>query len=152
MIRALVDTNVLIDFLARRQPFYSDARRLMAFAYMGDYELWMSASQVTDIFYILSHGGRKSEADAARAALRALRQDVRVYAPGEDDVDAAIDSAWPDFEDALVYQAAARIGARVIVTRDGEGLSSSPIRALDVPGFFEWMQGHMHVAYEEIRF
>ncbi len=44
MIRALVDTNVLIDFLARREPFYLQSRRLLIFAAMGDYELWMSAS------------------------------------------------------------------------------------------------------------
>ena len=38
MIRVLVDSNVLVDFLARRGGFYELARRLMIFAEMGDYE------------------------------------------------------------------------------------------------------------------
>ena len=70
MIRVLVDSNLLVDFLARRGDFYGLARKLMVFAEMGDYELWMSSSQVTDIFYVLSNGGRPSCAPAAREALR----------------------------------------------------------------------------------
>lgn len=152
MIRVLVDTNILVDFLAQRRPFYSDARRLLVFAYMGDYELWMSASQVSDLFYILSHGGRKSEVGPVKEMLLALRRDVHVYALGEDDVDSAIDSTWPDFEDALVYQAASKIGARIIVTRDADGFSSSPIQVADVQGFFDWMEAHERVRFDEIDF
>ena len=40
MMRVLVDTNVLIDFLAQRAPFFDEARKLLVFAAMGDYELW----------------------------------------------------------------------------------------------------------------
>lgn len=39
MIRVLVDSNVLVDFLAQRGGFYELARKLMVFAEMGDYEL-----------------------------------------------------------------------------------------------------------------
>ena len=50
MMRVLVDTNVLIDFLAQRAPFFDEACKLLVFAAMGDYELWASASQISDIF------------------------------------------------------------------------------------------------------
>ena len=111
MIRVLVDSNVLVDFLARRGDFYGFARKLMVFAEMGDYELWVSSSQVTDVFYVLSNGGRASCVPAAREALLALRRFVRVCAPGEREVDRALESDWPDFEDVLVYQVATSIDA-----------------------------------------
>ena len=68
MIPVLVDSNVIVDFLAERAGFYEEARKLLVFSEFGDYELWMSSSQITDVHYILSNGGRRSELPAARAA------------------------------------------------------------------------------------
>ena len=150
MIRVLVDSNVLVDFLVRRGDFYGLARKLMVFAEMGDYELWMSSSQVTDVFYVLSNGGRPSCVSAARDALRALRRFVRVCAPGEREVDRALDSDWPDFEDALVYQVATSIDAAVIVTRNARDFGRSAIPVRTPEEFFSWMERHNHVAYDEI--
>lgn len=150
MIRVLVDSNVLVDFLARRAGFYALARKLMVFAEMGDYELWMSSSQVTDVFYVLSSGGKASCAPAAREALAALRRFVHVCAPGEREVDRALGSAWTDFEDALVYQVATSIDASVIVTRNGCDFARSAIPVCTPEEFFSWMTRHCHVAYEEV--
>ena len=140
MTRILVDTNTLVDFLAMREPFYQDAHRLLVYARAGEYELWMSSSQVTDLLYILSNGGRSSETDAARAAVRGLRRIVHVCAPGEAQVDAALNSTWRDFEDAFLFEAARMIDADVIVTRDTRGFAQSPIPHLDVPAFFDWIE------------
>ena len=150
MIRVLVDSNVLVDFLARRGGFYELARRLMIFAEMGDYELWASSSQVTDIFYVLSNGGRPSCTPAAREALLALRRFVRVCAPGEREVDRALESDWPDFEDALAYQVATSIDASVIVTRNARDFGRSAIPVRTPEEFFSWMERRNHVSYAEI--
>lgn len=149
MIRALVDTNVLIDFLARREPFYLQSRRLLIFAAMGDYELWMSASQATDLYYILTNGGQKDRAEPCKAALRKLRKVVSVAAPGEREVDAALDSPWTDFEDALICQTAIGIRAQAIVTRNLEDFSQAPLPVFDVDSFCTWMERTHHVSYEE---
>lgn len=152
MIRVLIDTNILVDFLARREPFYGPARSLMVFAAMGDYELWMSASQVADLFYILSNGGARSSSEACKAALRGLRAIVHVAAPGEREVDAALAAPWEDFEASLVCQTAIGLEAQAIVTRNGRDFTHSPIPVFDVDAFFEWMEHVHHVAYGEIRF
>ena len=53
MIPVLVDSNVIVDFLAERAGFYEEARKLLVFSEFGDYaELWMSSSQITDVHYI----------------------------------------------------------------------------------------------------
>lgn len=71
---------------------------------MGDYELWASASQISDIFYVLSEGGKASKTDAAKAALISLRGIIKICAPGGEETDKALESTWSDFEDALLYQ------------------------------------------------
>ncbi len=130
MMNLLVDTNVLVDFLARREPFYEDARDLMVYARVGAITLWMSSSQVTDLVYILSNGGRASEQGIARTAVRGLRDLVHVCAPGEEQVDNALVSEWKDFEDAFVYEAAQLVKADYIVTRDEKGFERSRIPVL----------------------
>ena len=54
-VDVVVDSNVLIDYLKERDGF-ALARKLLVFSEMGDYGLWMSAGQVTDLFYIMTSG------------------------------------------------------------------------------------------------
>ena len=152
MIPVLVDSNVIVGFLAERAEFYEAARRLLVFSEFGNYGLWMSSTQITDVHYILSNGGRRSELVAARSALQGIRRFVHVCSPGEREVDLALDSNWEDFEDALVYQAAVSIGARVIITRNEKDFSLSSIPALSPTDFFPWFERHHGHYYEELPF
>ena len=147
-MRALVDSNVLLDFLATREPFYEAARELLVFAAAGDYELWMSPSQVTDLFYVLSGGGRAARAPAAREALLGLRRVVHVCPLGEEEVDRALESGWDDFEDSLVHQAALAVGARAIVTRNARDFARSSVPALPPDEFRAWARRRAHVEYD----
>ena len=61
--KLLLDTNVVVDYLNECEPFYEKARLLMIGGRVGEFELWISSSQVTDLVYILSNGGRTSEMD-----------------------------------------------------------------------------------------
>lgn len=82
--KLLLDTNVVVDYLNEREPFYEKARLLMIGGRVGEFELWVSSSQVTDLVYILSNGGRASEMDAAMGQLRGLRTFVNVFAASEE--------------------------------------------------------------------
>ena len=86
-VELLLDTNVVVDYLNEREPFYEKARLLMIGGRVGEFELWVSSSQVTDLVYILSNGGRASEMDAAMGQLRGLRTFVNVFAASEREVD-----------------------------------------------------------------
>ena len=39
----LLDTNVLIDYLGRKEPFFANAERIVAAGFFGDATLWMAA-------------------------------------------------------------------------------------------------------------
>jgi predicted nucleic-acid-binding protein len=143
MMRLFVDTNVIVDFLAKREPFYQDARNLMALARVGSVELWMSSSQVTDLVYILSNGGRVSEQNVARTAVRSLIKLVHVCAPGKEQVDNALSSDWSDFEDAFVHENARLVESDFIVTRDRKGFKHSHIPALSPSEVLEKVIGRI---------
>lgn len=51
-MRLFADTNILVDFVCRREPFASDAKRLFAHGYIGDFELQTSALSFVNAMYI----------------------------------------------------------------------------------------------------
>ena len=109
--KLLLDTNVVVDYLNEREPFYEKARLLMIGGRVGEFELWISSSQVTDLVYILSNGGRTSEMDAAMGQLRGLRTFVNVFAASEREVDVMLAASWHDSEDYLLYEIALALRA-----------------------------------------
>lgn len=150
--RLLVDTNIVIDWLQARSPYDRAAKKLAALGYLGEFELWMSSSQVTDAFFVLSEGGKSIHIDEVKRRLKGARKALRVYALNENDVDAALDSTWDDFEDACVYQAALRVRADALITRNKKDFVKSSVRVLDCEGFFEYLEEERGIAYEEIEF
>ena len=75
-MKLLLDSNVIIDYLACREPFYCSAEKLMLLGKTGDHELWVSTAQANDIFYILTDG-KKSNAKILKVKLRKLASIVR---------------------------------------------------------------------------
>ena len=53
-MKLLVDTNIIIDYLGRKQPFFEEAGRIMAAGYFGDAELWASTQSFKDAFFVPS--------------------------------------------------------------------------------------------------
>ena len=149
MIRALVDTNIILDFLLHRSDF-PIARKLVVFAMMGDYELWMSSSQVTDIHYVASDRGKKSKSLRAQEAITRLRTCVGVVSLGEREIDLALECRWDDFEDSVLHQAAVNIGATAIVTRNTGDFLRSSVPAMTPESFFDWLEQRHGLVFEEI--
>lgn len=147
-MRLLVDTNVLIDYIQDRKPFSDSALKLVMLGAFGEVELWMSSSQVTDSFYILSEGGRCSLAEDAKQALKEIRKVVRVGSVGEADIDAVLDSPWDDVEDACVHQCALKIKADAIITRNLEDFRRSSVKVFDCEGLFTYLKEEKGLEYE----
>lgn len=150
-MKLLVDTNILIDYLRQREPFYAVARKLMIVGYVKEAELWISSSQATDLIYILSDGGQKSKAKQAKRDLKTLRRFINIGSIGEKHFDSAIDSSWSDLEDALIYQAALGIKVDAIITRNKRDFDKSSLRILDCNELFEYLKDEKGLVYEEVK-
>ena len=71
-----IDTDVVLDLLARREPFYPAAARLFSLVELGELTACVSALTFANLFYLL-----RKELGAARAVevLRKLRRLVMAW-------------------------------------------------------------------------
>lgn len=114
-MRIFVDTNLLLDVLARREPFYAAAARVWTLAETGAHEALVSAISFNNVFYIV----RKARDTAtARRALVLLRDVFASVAPDQRILNQAIDSDIPDFEDAIQFYSALHARADYLLTRN----------------------------------
>ena len=101
-MKLLLDTNIIVDFITQRAPFYDSARMLMICGRIGEFHLWIASSQVTYLIFILTEGGKKSRVPQVLAALREVRRFVKVFPVTDADADKMLASTWNDPEDALL--------------------------------------------------
>ncbi len=110
-----VDTNILLDVLARREPFYAESAQVWTLAETGRVAGFTSALSLPNLFYILR---RSDGPKAARRALSILRDIFQLVPLDRQIVDQAIDSQIKDFEDAIQFFSAIRAGASSLITRN----------------------------------
>ena len=151
-MRLLLDTNIVIDFLNKREPYYDAARLLMLCGKVGEFELWIASNQVTDIVYIATDGGRKDLWPGVSSQLQALRSFVKVYATRDNEIDRMLTSEWEDPEDALLYEVALACNMGAIITRNQSDYGRSIIKVCDANEFFDWMREDFNRDYAEIAF
>ena len=60
-MRILIDTNVILDIIQKREPFFADSYQALCKAIKTDVECLISASAVTDIFYMLRKAFHSSQ-------------------------------------------------------------------------------------------
>jgi predicted nucleic acid-binding protein len=123
--RVLVDTDVILDLLLARQPFYPSASRLFVAFQKGRLEGHVSSLAFSNLFYLLRKG--EGGGPEAIAILRKLRLITRVLTVNEKIIDLALASTFTDFEDAIQYFAAAEWELDAIVTRNRRDYKASQI-------------------------
>ena len=135
-MKALFDTNVLVDVLTHREPFYMDSARAWSLVASRRVEGMVAAVSMTNLYYVVER--LKSRA-AALEMLRRIRGEFAVVATDGAVVNRAIDSGFKDFEDAVQYFSAVAAGAECVVTRNGRDFRGSEIAVVS-PGEFLAMQ------------
>ena len=114
-MKAFIDTNVLLDVLGERQPFYEDSAAVWSLAEQGKVEGLVSAVSFANVFYIMRRWG---DVAAAREAVILLRDAFTAVACDASVINRAIDSKMRDFEDAVQYFSALHAGADCILSRN----------------------------------
>lgn len=147
--KLLLDTNVVIDYLNRREPHYEKTRLLMIAGRVAEFELWITSSQVADLIYILSEGGSRSLLPRVIEQLKGLRTFVNVYSVGDREVDLMLAAPWKDPEDSLLFESALRMKADAIITRNQADFETSVIKVVDCNEFFSWMKNEFGLDYAE---
>lgn len=134
----LIDTNVALDFLTMRQPYYESARDVIRTCAGDKVKGYIAFHSVPNIFYIL----RKSHSEAdRRAMLIKLCSVLQVAAASHEKVCDAIEQTdFSDLEDCLQEKCAKEISADYIVTRNIEDFKSSQVKAILPREFVEMVK------------
>jgi predicted nucleic acid-binding protein len=122
--KVLIDLNVVLDVLQRREPFYDMSAGVLASAETGMVEGWVAAHSLTTLFYLLA---RYQSAEQARVALTDLLTFLSVAAVDHVVIEQALNLPYADFEDAVQMMAAVRSGVQYLVTRNVRDFSKGPL-------------------------
>ena len=127
-----LDTNIILDLLAHRMPFYTAAAKLFSLADRKRLKLSVSALSFADVHYILS---RQSPEKEVRKILRNFRILVRVLPLDDKITDLALNSDFRDFEDAIQYYTAIENDQDLIITRNQSDFKDSRIPVMSAGEF-----------------
>jgi len=123
-MKILVDSNVAIDVLLERDTFYTSALKVFGLS-KGSCEIFVSASTITDIYYIVS--SLKKSKEIAMASIKNLLAMVDVAAVTSNEIRQAVNLDWGDFEDAVQYAAGESIAVDYLVTRNKKDFASATL-------------------------
>ncbi len=131
-MKVFLDTNVILDFLMKREPFFDDAKTIMALGYNKCYDLYISSLSFSNIAYIAR---KKFHGENLYKIFEGIREISEVTTIDGRAIDSAIQLRDDDFEDALQYLSAKNNGIDCIVTRNIKDFSFSDIEILTPKDF-----------------
>ena len=127
-----VDTDIVLDLLARREPFYDAAARLFSLAETGSISLSVSSLTFANLFYILR---KQVSGRHALEVLRDFKQLVTVLPVDDATIEQALKVGFTDFEDAVQYFSALSAGCTALLTRNGRHYRKSGITVLTAEAY-----------------
>ena len=126
-MKVLIDTNVVLDVLCKREGFYEDAARIMKYCEVNKITGAISALTIPNIVYIMR---KELDAQKTRAVIEKLQLVFTVADLKADDIKKALLMDFKDFEDALQSACASRIKADYIITRNIRDFANSKVTAI----------------------
>ena len=132
-MKVFFDTNVIVDYLVQREPFYRDSREVIFLSAEKKLDGIIGAGSVADIYYIC-----RKEYQSTEKALNLITDllklgtlvDTKAY-----DIHNALTFNMSDFEDAIIAATALRETAEYIITRNIKDFAQSLIPAITPSDF-----------------
>lgn len=134
MKNLFLDTNIVLDLLAYRMPFYTEAAKLFSLADKKKLKLSISSLCLAEANYILSKQNPEME---IRKILRKFKVLVNVLPLDDKITDLALNSDFKDFEDAIQYFTAIENDQDLIITRNQPDFKESKIPIMTAGEFIK---------------
>jgi len=126
-LRVLVDLNIILDVLQKREPFYEASAGLLAMIETGKIEGFVAAHSVTTLFYLVS---KDQSPASARVILTSLMQFLKIASVDHAVIEAALNMPYKDFEDAVQMVSAMQCKADFLVTRNIKDYQPAPVTVI----------------------
>lgn len=131
-MKLFLDTNVMLDFLGERDPFYVSAAKIATLADKRSLQIVVSAiSYATISYFLVKYDGLEKSKDK----LRKFKVISEICELDEVIVEKGLNSDFSDFEDSLQYFSALRTECDIIITRNGKDFKKSEIPVMSPDEF-----------------
>jgi len=127
----LIDTNVILDLLLKRPPFYEQAAAVLKLASKDNIQIFVSASAITDIYYIANRTIKDKQ--TVKNLLKRLLEIVNIATVSSKEIEMALELEWNDFEDSVQYAVAYISDMDILITRNIDDYKQSDI-LINTPG------------------
>ncbi|HEU5290237.1 MAG TPA: PIN domain-containing protein [Cyclobacteriaceae bacterium] len=134
MEKVFVDTDVVLDLLGEREPFYRSAALLFSMADKKEIKLFVSALSFANTHYVLR---RKFGEQETRKILLGFKVLVTVLPVEEKSIELALASDFSDFEDAVQYYTAIENSMKALVTRNLKDFRRSKIPVMTADAYLK---------------
>jgi predicted nucleic acid-binding protein len=124
MRRLLIDTNVVLDVLLDRQPWVEKSKHVWQAIDDGLINAYITATTLTDIFYIMRKAADKT---IAQQALQICLAAFDICPVERTTIEMALTETGDDFEDNTQIACAVQQQLEGIITRDKTGFVNAPI-------------------------
>lgn len=126
--RILIDTNVLLDYLLTRKPFYEEAKKVMLTCTEGNTKGCIAAHSISNMFFILR---KDYDAKERREILSGLCTIFDIEGIDKNKLLLGLrNEDFSDFEDCLQMECAKAYGAEYIITRNIADYKMSEVKAI----------------------
>jgi predicted nucleic acid-binding protein len=114
-MKAFIDTNVMLDFLGERDPFYLSAAKIATLADKGKIEIVVSALSYATVSYFLA---KFEGLEMTKDKLRKFKIISKICELDEKIIEKGLNSDFSDYEDSLQYFSALRQDCDILITRN----------------------------------
>jgi predicted nucleic acid-binding protein len=130
--KVFVDTDIIYDMLAKREPHFQAAARLFTLSDGGKIQIFISALTIANIHYLIS---KQLSPDEAKQIIRKFRLMVHIVPINEKIIDLALNSDFKDFEDAIQHYCALENDIPILLTRNLRDYKKSQISVMTAQDF-----------------
>lgn len=127
-MKALIDTNVIVDALTSREPWKESAEKIFLMAANQVMDAYISASSATDIYYLVRKYLHSTE--RAKQVMGKLYSLMGILAVTRNECLDALASAVSDYEDAVVERTAVKAEMDCIITRNVKDYQGGMVKAI----------------------
>jgi len=134
MKKIFLDTDVILDLILEREPYYFGSMIVFEKAENKEINLYASATCFTNLFYILRKSYNYLQ---VYKMLNKLIISLNILSVDSKIISFALQSGVPDFEDSVQYYTALNNNMEIILTRNTKNYKTSVIPVMTADEFLE---------------
>jgi predicted nucleic acid-binding protein len=135
--KLFLDTNVVIDLLGEREPFYDSIAKIATLADKGKIQLVVSALTYSTVYYVLS---KFEDKKVVKDKIRKFKIIAETSDLTDKIIDKGLASKYNDFEDSLQYYCAERMNCNIFITRNEKDFKESEILVFNPDKYLKNLQ------------